>query len=516
MIKSESDVSIVKLGDDTNIYVSQQARIQEEFRDVWGKTGNNSNYIRHKNTLDKMRATENQKSAMMEDKQYERVSSWTNYNIHLSKLPAKWLIEKTKEAFERSTCLQGSSGGIIVALIVLYSTIITLWPQSNVIKYPEYWFESLGPIITGYLIVDAANTITNATIVMNVVTLQSWKKYFQLLMSIVIGYVASYVSIYLIWVHGFSYRHPMPFIGQACLMISYIVKVISFWFLFPQNERKNKDFRKRLIGYMCLFPLYFLIAQAYTQLSSLFFSVPLNVQWCLGFFVPVLKKFNMWIAAKIAFKAAGGATISAKLAMICGVGGMHSFMMVLLLASKVQPMTAYLVMTLDCLPNLWSCVKIVKMHRHRSDVSSTLTPSSDDAAKTQLKEAVQCLTLKESLELFIPVVYCASFVIAYHGPNAKIMGNIRNDYWQFEKVENLFGKLSTVGIFFTIDAVRAIISALSLWYFCEINVCKTYCHIMYHYGILILFYIMAALNVVFIVLLSYSFLALTSVPIRWE
>ena len=188
MIESESEVSTVKLGDNINISVSQHAKIQQEFRKVLGKNGNNSNYIRHKHTLDKTRKMENQikssnKVAVIEDIKDERVSSWTNYNIHVGKLPTKLLIEKTREAFERSTYLQGSCGGIIVALIVLYSTTITLWPQNNVIKYPEYWFEPLGPIITGYLIIDAANTITNATIVMNVITLKSWKKYFQLLVT---------------------------------------------------------------------------------------------------------------------------------------------------------------------------------------------------------------------------------------------------------------------------------------------------------------------------------------------
>ena len=121
MFESESEVSIVKLGDDINISVSQHSKIQEEFRNVWGKSENNSNYIRHKNTLDKMRAMENQNRVTnhetIEDKQY--ASSSTNYNIHLSTLQAK--MENTKEAFKRSTCLQGLSGGIIVALIILYS-----------------------------------------------------------------------------------------------------------------------------------------------------------------------------------------------------------------------------------------------------------------------------------------------------------------------------------------------------------------------------------------------------------
>ena len=279
----------------------------------------------------------------------------------------------------------------------------------------------------------------------------------------------------------------MPFIGHISLICSYMTKIILFWFLFPLTQRKNNEFRSKLVGYMCLFPMFLILAQVYTHMSSLFLIIPLKTQWCLGFLLPVMKKLNLWIATKIAFKAAGGSTTPAKVAMICGVGGMHSFMLTLLLASKVTQTTAYLVMILDSLPNILSCAKIVKRHYRVADVINW-----------EANEAVLCWTLKEFLELLIPCVYCASFLIAYYGPNAEILGNVKNDYWQFERVDNVFEKLKAVGIFFGFDVVRAILCGLILWFLCKINVCKTYCYIMYTYGMLILFYIMAALNVVFI------------------
>ena len=50
----------------------------------------------------------------------------------------------------------------------------------------------------------------------------------------------------------------------------------------------------------------------------------------------------------------------------------------------------------------------------------------------KLKKSVQILVLSESLEIVIPLAYLLCFVIAYYGPNADILGNIKNDYWQYQ------------------------------------------------------------------------------------
>ena len=390
-------------------------------------------------------------------------------------------------------CLQGIFGAIIMIWTILYSMIITCWPQHNIILMPEYWYEPLAPFFIGYFVADAANTLVNSAIVMNSDTITSWEKYFQLLLWITLGFVVPYLGIYIIWVHILNNIYPMPFLGNVCLSISYITKIVGFWFLFPKNELLNKEYRKRLVGYMFLFPTFFVIGQVYSNLTSLFLNVPLHFQWCLGLLLPMLKKFNMWVSTKIAFRAAGGTTLSAKLAMICGVGGMHSFMIVLVLASNVKPTTAYLVMVLDSLPNLWSVVTIIRMHKKQ--ISST-SPEDSNQISTQIQDALKCLTLKEFLELLIPMIYGVSFVIAFYGPNAEVLGNIKNDYWQFEKVASLVDKLSNVGIFFCVDLFRGVVCFSVIWYFCGLNVFKPYIYIMFHYGFLILFYISSALNLV--------------------
>ena len=406
---------------------------------------------------------------------------------------ASHILRDCRETWITSPYLQGGFGLFIMIATIFHSMLITCWPQHNIFEYPEYWFEPLAPIFIGYFVADTANTLINSAIVMSSNTIKSWKKFFQLLILQTLGFIIPYIVIYIIWVHVLNNKNPMPFIGKVCLTISYITKIVSFWFLFPRSERSNKDYRKKLIGYMLLFPTFLFISQVYGQLSALFLNVPLHFQWCLGVFLPMLKKFNMWISTKIAFKASGGPTLSAKLAMICGVGGLHSFMIVLLLASAVQPTTAYLVMILDSLPNLWSVISIVRMHKKQ--LSSTL-PDDRNQTRNQIQEALTCLSLKEFLELLIPMIYGVSFVIAFYGPNAEILGNIKNDYWQFEKVDSLIDKLSNVGIFFCVDSFRCILSASIIWYFSGLNVYKPYCYLMLHYGFLILYYISAALNLV--------------------
>ena len=111
-------------------------------------------------------------------------------------------------------------------------------------------------------------------------------------------------------------------------------------------------------------------------------------------------------------------------------------------------------------------------------------------------EELKCLALKELMEISIPVVYCISFVIAYYGPNAEILGNVKNDYWQYQKVESVFDKLTNNAIFIVVDAIRGAIIGLLLKRFCKLNFLRTYCEIISSYGILVLVYVSGALAVV--------------------
>ena len=107
---------------------------------------------------------------------------------------------------------------------------------------------------------------------------------------------------------------------------------------------------------------------------------------------------------------------------------------------------------------------------------------------------MKCLALREFLEILVPTVYLCSFVIAYYGPNAHLIGNVKNDYWQFERVTDLTKKLENVLILLAIELSRGIIFGITLWHFCRLNMYLAYCYIVRHYGLFILFFGSAVIN----------------------
>ena len=137
----------------------------------------------------------------------------------------------------------------------------------------------------------------------------------------------------------------------------------------------------------------------------------------------------------------------------------------------------------DSIFNTFTLINILKLHRHNLD------------AENKEKDGVlKCLALKEFLELIVPTAYVCSFVIAYYGPNAHLIGNVKNDYWQFEKVNNLENKFENVLTLIVIESFRGLVFGLILWYFCRLNMYLAYCYIVKHYGVFILFFGSAVIN----------------------
>ena len=74
----------------------------------------------------------------------------------------------------------------------------------------------------------------------------------------------------------------------------------------------------------------------------------------------------------------------------------------------------------------------------------------------------------------MPIAYCLCFVIAYFGPNASIMGNVRNGRWQFTAVDDIYNTLLWNTIMFTIDLASTILTFILLLWHSNINILKMY------------------------------------------
>jgi len=227
---------------------------------------------------------------------------------------------------KESLWVQSIYGPAILIAAVAASFVFTLWPQHNIILQPECWYEPMGPILTSYCMLSAANCIYGSYLLTKIDELLSWKNYFKLLAARTGGFMVPYVSLYVIWVHFLWHRHPLPFIGQMCGLTSQLGTIVVHWYLFPYNLRKNNgQFRNRIVYYILLYPLLIVISVVYSNISSLFFSMPISVQWVLGCFLPIVKLFNIWITKKVGFKVAGGKTLDANIQVLCIVGTLHSF-----------------------------------------------------------------------------------------------------------------------------------------------------------------------------------------------
>ena len=70
--------------------------------------------------------------------------------------------------------------------------------------------------------------------------------------------------------------------------------------------------------------------------------------------------------------------------------------------------------------------------------------------------------------------YLILVIMAYYGPNAEIMGNIKGQFWQFQQpIEDMEAYASNVLILFGVEILTLVINGALLWHFCKINILKT-------------------------------------------
>ena len=88
------------------------------------------------------------------------------------------------------------------------------------------------------------------------------------------------------------------------------------------------------------------------------------------------------------------------------------------------------------------------------------------------EENLQELVVIERIETVIPITYILIFNMAYYGPNAEILGNIKLSIWHYEAVVDVQKHLKNMILLFGIDFLSAIITGTLLWTSCKINIFK--------------------------------------------
>ena len=93
------------------------------------------------------------------------------------------------------------------------------------------------------------------------------------------------------------------------------------------------------------------------------------------------------------------------------------------------------------------------------------------------------LILGETLEFILPLAYLACFIVAYYGPNAEILGNVKNGYWTFMIVEDVLAPIQNLLLVLIVDVISFIAAVVFLHRKCNVNLIKIYNFLLQNYGL---------------------------------
>jgi len=269
----------------------------------------------------------------------------------------------------------------------------------------------------------------------------------------------------------------MPFHLYICAYSAILAIHATIYYSFPLDWRMDGRFQKRLKFYI-YDGLYNLVVNIqYNVAAKLLRKYNNKYQPLASLAFILVRELHAWIKRTCICKMANGDESGAKVTGIISVGMRYTMIICYTLGTISTFETEVLLMGLDFVVNIYTCVKIIWLHKRRpEDVEKQI-------------ELIQELVLNELMEFICPLSFIIAFLLAYTGPNGNVIGNINITIWHYEAIEDAPGFLKVVLILFVVDFCSTIITSLLLWFLCKINFIAVVMAIQKEYGGRIIVYL---------------------------
>ena len=329
-------------------------------------------------------------------------------------------------------------------VIILISTFpFTLIPAHNVILYPRFWYEF--PLqVLGYGPQLAADILLHCSYWMNIDYIRKYRHFLIMCMVGFAGMAILYPCGYIIWRYALHLQYPVPFNGYIYWYTILISFYVTLWFRFPINWCKNNAFRIRLRMFLVAILFNKTISVQYIGISKVLLTVQTQYQWIIAILLPLERELNVRIMTKLASKAACGDISAVQITSNFNISIRHSLFLAYVTGSFATTSSSVVILVMDIIINLGICFRIVWLKRRK--------PTNT----RKIIELLQELAIAEMVEFVVPLVYLICFCIAYFGPNAKLIGNVGNDYWQYVKIKDVDHTITNICLFFFIDLLSAV------------------------------------------------------------
>ena len=351
-----------------------------------------------------------------------------------------------------------------ILLSILSTLLFNLWPQHDVIHNQKYWYESAMLLIFGWGPIATANLVNLSLFCIGSAGKNSFKP---CIFAYIVGSLSMILTaslFYLLWNYCAGLVWPMPFQGYTVGVVGWYAMTITLWFQFPKEWRTNSAIRKKIFFALLFLNVMVVAELTYKGILGLFHIVPKNAQWTLVFVLLLVREWHSWILSYLGQKISGDEDLSVEVIAIHYAGVRHIIFLSVNLGGITTNITNYLMLGFDFAINV-GCTFIAMYQTNK--------PRSEKNEKRQIKAAMTQI-INESVEFMMPVAYCGCYMMAYFGPNAELMGNVKNNSWHFTSVDNILDTLFWNAAMFAIDLGSTILTILLLFWYSKINILKMY------------------------------------------
>ena len=276
---------------------------------------------------------------------------------------------------------------------------------------------------------------------------------------------------YIIWTIILEYNHPMPMVNQYGFVPTKVASFSSLLLMLPKSFLNDEESKKKLkrfvlyqLSWQLLHVLKALLIAAFNKLENT------DAQCVMALLVPIAEGFATFLLTKIMNTIVGKDNERANFSLEVQIN-FHFRLFVATYLLGARTATVIATMVSDILLQMIMTYEIVKWHKKA-------TVEQNEIYKKKKRNAILTLVLAELCEGLAPLAYALSFSMAYYGPNAELLGNVKSEYWQYEAVEDVNWTFLVMLGLFLIDIVCLALSLSILWIFSKVNLFEEFCSVL--------------------------------------
>ena len=190
--------------------------------------------------------------------------------------------------------------------------------------------------------------------------------------------------------------------------------------------------------------------------------------------------------------AGGEVDINANMVIASFLDISYALFLAISVAGLANIVTTWAFFAVGFLFNAYGLFKIYKLaawnvpHNTTQDITqNTAGIKKAGSSLADVGEEVLGLVQGMFIGFAVSLTYLASLVVIYNGPNAVVMGNIKNSYFDFAEISNLEDTVRSILLIVSIESFTSLATVAVLHFKCKINPALVFLHLMKEFGFVI-------------------------------